>query len=118
MIRTPCARHGELVDLRVEYAKCILLRKTGSKKPSQIKKKKTPHGVFSFFSADIHKKLHRRKMNKKIGSNYTRDWVQALPAGRGDKIRTCDFYVPNVALYQAEPHLDIKFVERHALSLL
>ena len=26
--------------------------------------------------------------------------------GRGDKIRTCDFYVPNVALYQAEPHLD------------
>ena len=28
--------------------------------------------------------------------------------GRGDKIRTCDFYVPNVALYQAEPHLDIK----------
>ena len=24
--------------------------------------------------------------------------------GRGDKIRTCDFYVPNVALYQAEPH--------------
>ena len=25
--------------------------------------------------------------------------------GRGDKIRTCDFYVPNVALYQAEPHL-------------
>ena len=38
--------------------------------------------------------------------------------GRGDKIRTCDFYVPNVALYQAEPHLDIKFFERHALSLL
>ena len=29
--------------------------------------------------------------------------------GRGDKIRTCDFYVPNVALYQAEPHLVIKF---------
>ena len=30
--------------------------------------------------------------------------------GRGDKIRTCDFYVPNVALYQAEPHLDIAFL--------
>jgi hypothetical protein len=28
--------------------------------------------------------------------------------GRGDKIRTCDFYVPNVALYQAEPHPVIK----------
>jgi hypothetical protein len=24
--------------------------------------------------------------------------------GRGDWIRTSDFYVPNVALYQAEPH--------------
>ena len=30
--------------------------------------------------------------------------------GRGDKIRTCDFYVPNVALYQAEPHLDGVFL--------
>ena len=26
---------------------------------------------------------------------------------RGDKIRTCGLYVPNVALYQTEPHLDI-----------
>ena len=24
---------------------------------------------------------------------------------RGDKIRTCGLYVPNVALYQTEPHL-------------
>lgn len=27
------------------------------------------------------------------------------PHGRGDKIRTCDPYVPNVVLYQTEPHL-------------
>ncbi len=26
--------------------------------------------------------------------------------GRGDKIRTCDPHVPNVVLYQTEPHLD------------
>ena len=26
--------------------------------------------------------------------------------GRGDKIRTCGPYVPNVVLYQTEPHLD------------
>ena len=26
--------------------------------------------------------------------------------GRGDGIRTRDFYVPNVALYQTEPHPD------------
>ena len=25
---------------------------------------------------------------------------------RSDKIRTCDLYVPNVALYQTEPHSD------------
>jgi hypothetical protein len=24
--------------------------------------------------------------------------------GRGDRIRTCDIYVPNVALYQSELH--------------
>ena len=29
-----------------------------------------------------------------------------LKIGRGDRIRTCDFYVPNVALYQAELHPD------------
>ena len=27
--------------------------------------------------------------------------------GRGDRIRTCDFYVPNVALYQAELHPEV-----------
>ena len=26
--------------------------------------------------------------------------------GRGDRIRTCDIYVPNVALYQSELHPD------------
>ena len=31
---------------------------------------------------------------------------------RRDRIRTCDFYVPNVALYQAEPHADnIKIIQ-------
>ncbi|CRD53399.1 hypothetical protein BN1263280274 [Stenotrophomonas maltophilia] len=25
-------------------------------------------------------------------------------SGRGDRIRTCDLYVPNVALYQTELH--------------
>ena len=25
-------------------------------------------------------------------------------SGRGDRIRTCDIYVPNVALYQSELH--------------
>ena len=39
--------------------------------------------------------------------------------GRGDKIRTCDFYVPNVALYQAEPHLVIElFLAPRALPVV
>src|SRR5690606_29528791 len=29
-----------------------------------------------------------------------------LKIGRGDRIRTCDLYVPNVALYQPELHPD------------
>jgi hypothetical protein len=32
-------------------------------------------------------------------SKYTREI-----SGRGDRIRTCDIYVPNVALYQSELH--------------
>ena len=31
-----------------------------------------------------------------------------MPVGRGDRIRTCDFYLPKVALYQAELHPDGK----------
>ena len=30
--------------------------------------------------------------------------------GRDDRIRTCGFYVPNVALYQTEPHLVMKLL--------
>ena len=33
-----------------------------------------------------------------------RAWRNGL--GRGDRIRTCDFYLPKVALYQAELHPD------------
>ena len=29
--------------------------------------------------------------------------------GRGDRIRTCGLCVPNAALYQTEPRLDIQF---------
>ena len=29
---------------------------------------------------------------------------------RRDKIRTCDLYVPNVALYQTEPHAVYNYV--------
>ena len=48
-----------------------------------------------------------------IGCPYQPSKKQKKPAqgrlfleniGRGDMIRTCDFYVPNVALYQAELH--------------
>ncbi len=32
---------------------------------------------------------------------------------RRDRIRTCDFYVPNVALYQAEPHAADKYINTY-----
>ena len=34
------------------------------------------------------------------------DKLNAVKGGRGDRIRTCGLFVPNEALYQAEPHLD------------
>ena len=36
--------------------------------------------------------------------------------GRGDWIRTSGLYVPNVALYQAEPHLEINAPKFGALA--
>ena len=37
------------------------------------------------------------------------------PSNRSDVIRTRDLYVPNVALYQAEPHLDYLIVSLRLL---
>ena len=37
-----------------------------------------------------------------------------MESGRGDWIRTSDFFVPNEALYQAEPHPDSR--EREKMS--
>ena len=44
--------------------------------------------------------------------------LTAWPTGRnrGDKIRTCDLCVPNAALYQTEPRLDV--LERFVLRCL
>ena len=44
---------------------------------------------------NVYKKKNPNPTNSRI-------WI----FGRDDKIRTCDIHVPNVALYQTEPHLD------------
>ena len=36
-------------------------------------------------------------------------FMSTVAYGRGDRIRTCGLFVPNEALYQAEPHLDFLF---------
>ena len=38
--------------------------------------------------------------------------------GRGDRIRTCGLFVPNEALYQAEPHLDVLLLSFVTASLV
>ena len=53
-------------------------------------------------------KQQPRRIDASIEKAKGTDEPFLLLFGRGDKIRTCDFYVPNVALYQAEPHLDIE----------
>ena len=43
--------------------------------------------------------------NRNEVSCYTKKTPEIpMSIRRRDRIRTCDFYVPNVALYQAEPH--------------
>ena len=47
-----------------------------------------------------------RVSNPLADRRNTKGMATAIPFvfGRDDRIRTCDFYVPNVALYQTEPH--------------
>ncbi len=42
--------------------------------------------LFLFYGRNVYNRLRHRALNKKVGSNHTRDWVQALPAGRNDRI--------------------------------
>ncbi len=51
----------------------------------------------------------RSKLSSGVTSTNTKRTSTGSPfcIGRGDKIRTCGLYVPNVALYQTEPHLVI-----------
>ena len=57
---------------------------------------------------------------KSIHSNEKKErstlWCFFPFFGRGDGIRTHDFYVPNVALYQTEPHLVMNFFARTGLG--
>ena len=49
------------------------------------------------------------KSKEVTSTNRKRRRLPPFSIGRGDKIRTCGLYVPNVALYQTEPHLVIKW---------
>ena len=61
---------------------------------------------------DLRSKLRNTPSKNCVTGQTKKPWKQSVPrlfCGRDDRIRTCDFYVPNVALYQTEPHLDIEF---------
>gem|GEM_PF-3312014 len=50
---------------------------------------------------------------------YTGGFMKKLfHYSRRDRIRTCGLYVPNVALYQAEPHAVIRWAQRYAASFI
>ena len=59
-------------------------------------------GFFYFFALKFGYSIETKNPN----ASPIRKVFGLFVCGRGDKIRTCDFYVPNVALYQAEPHLE------------
>ena len=55
-------------------------------------------------SASVSGGKHKKEKTKTDAS------VFALESGRGERIRTSDSYVPNVVLYQAELHPEIRSV--------
>ena len=55
-------------------------------------------------SASVSGGKHKKEKAKTDAS------VFALESGRGERIRTSDSYVPNVVLYQAELHPEIRSV--------
>ena len=60
---------------------------------------------------DLRSKLRNTPSKNRVTGQTKNPWKPSVSkgfSGRGDRIRTCDFYVPNVALYQAEPHLVMK----------
>ena len=52
--------------------------------------------------------LNHRK-NKRCGKVLNQTFPHLLYKNRSDVIRTRDLYVPNVALYQTEPHFDVLY---------
>lgn len=58
-------------------------------------------GFFYFFALKFGYSIETKNPN----ASPIRKVFGLFVCGRGDKIRTCGPYVPNVVLYQTEPHL-------------
>ena len=52
----------------------------------------------------IKKRQSAKKNNNDLYNKKNDPIGHPFISGRSDKVRTCDLYVPNVALYQAELH--------------
>lgn len=72
------------------------------------------------FSCAFEMAAHKWRTNLGLPPNKTKHAAtEKFPGtacifyGRGDKIRTCGPYVPNVVLYQTEPHLDATHIVYH-----
>ena len=59
---------------------------------------KVPSGLFSLRAFE--------SCHFPISTNKKRPPERSLLFGRGDRIRTCDLFVPNEARYQTAPHLE------------
>ena len=96
MISTPCALQASLQIFGRDMRTCVVAEQQPSRTlvPNFKSKKRGGASLFAFmvrvFITDI----------KNVSA------LMDTHTGRGDKIRTCGLYVPNVALYQTEPHLD------------
>ena len=64
-------------------------------------------GIRPFFLRRKNPGYAKERRRKLCGALFCRLRRRLDSAGRGDWIRTSGLYVPNVALYQAEPHLEM-----------
>lgn len=55
--------------------------------------------------AGIEEKRRKEKRKRKKEMSFD---ISFLKSGRGERIRTSDFHVPNVTLYQAESHPELR----------
>ena len=116
LLRPRSVKNIVVYDTTVSYTPCFFPCRT--RFISHCERSRSKHSALRVKRLLLERKYHNFK-SITLRKNQRGANAPPLIFGRGDKIRTCDFYVPNVALYQAEPHLVIElFLAPRALPVV